>query len=63
MISEEAVIGMRVRVREEYSLPHLRGRKGTITHRWGDPHYLALDVLLDKGSRQLFWHHEVEEDL
>jgi hypothetical protein len=24
-------------------------------------HYLALDVLLDDGGTQLFWHHELEE--
>jgi hypothetical protein len=28
---------------------------------WGDPRYPALDVLLDDGSRQLFWHYELEE--
>jgi hypothetical protein len=39
----------------------LRGLEGTITGRWGSPHYLALDVLLDDGGTQLFWHHELEE--
>jgi hypothetical protein len=34
---------------------------GTIAKRWGDPNYVALDVLLDDGSTQLFWHHELEE--
>lgn len=61
MTSEEAKIGMRVRVREEHRSPDVRGRMGTVTHTWGDPHYLALDVLLDGGSEQLFWHHELEE--
>jgi len=32
-----------------------------IRKRWGDPSYTALDVLLDDGSQQLFWHHELEE--
>jgi hypothetical protein len=27
----------------------------------GRPTYLALDVLLDDGTQQLFWHHELEE--
>jgi hypothetical protein len=61
MTSEEAKIGMRVKVREEHRIPHLRGKTGTVTHTWGDPHYLALDVLLEDGTSQLFWHHELEE--
>jgi len=58
--SEEARIGIRVRVREEPRSPHVRGKSGTVTHTWGDPHYLALDVLLDDGDENLFWHHELE---
>jgi hypothetical protein len=61
MTSEEALIGMRVRVRESLLRSELRGRLGTITGRWGSPDYVALDVLLDDGSTQLFWHHELEE--
>ncbi len=61
MMSQEALIGMRVRVREDYRLAHLRGRRGTIKNRWGDPNYLALDVLLDDRRLELFWHHELEE--
>ncbi|MGI9122857.1 MAG: hypothetical protein ACR2FR_08270 [Rubrobacter sp.] len=34
---------------------------GTIEKRWGDPSYTALDVRLDHGTQQLFWHHELEE--
>jgi len=34
---------------------------GPIEKRWGDPTYPAPDVLLADGSRQLFWHHELEE--
>ena len=60
MLSDEAVIGIRVRVRETYRFPHLRGRRGTITKRWGSPDYVALDVLMDDGTSQLFWHHELE---
>ena len=61
MTSEEAKIGMRVRVREEHRYPQVRGKSGTVTHVWGDPHYVALDVLLDSGGEKLFWHHELEE--
>ena len=61
MRSEEAQIGAKVRV--GYSGPHSewRGLTGTISGKWGNPAYLALDVLLDDGRTQLFWHHELEE--
>ena len=61
MLSEEALIGMRVRVRESLLRADLRGKEGTIARRWGSPHYLALDVLLENGRSELFWHHELEE--
>ena len=61
MKSEEARIGMSVRIYDSHLRAELSGREGTIAKRWGDPTYVALDVLLDDGSRQLFWHHELEQ--
>ena len=61
MRSEEACVGKRVRVREDHRYASLRGREGTITQRWGNPGYAALDVLLDEGHWLLFWYHELEE--
>ena len=62
MRSEEACIGKRVRVREvTRQWPTVPASVGTIKKRWGDPTYTALDVLLDDGTQQLFWHHELEE--
>ena len=61
MISEVALIGMRVRVSNSLLRSDLRGLEGTITGRWGHPEYVALDVLLDDDRTQLFWHHELEE--
>ena len=62
MRSEEARIGKRVSVREvTRQSPILSASVGTIKKRWGDPSYTALDVLLDDGTQQLFWHHELEE--
>ena len=62
MRSEEAQIGARVRVGEESGLrSEWRGLTGTVRRKWGDPEYLALDVLLEDGRTQLFWHHELEE--
>jgi hypothetical protein len=60
MHSEEARIGMRVRVRNTLLRAELRGREGKITERFGSPDYAALNVLLDDGSQQLFWHHELD---
>jgi len=51
----------RSRVRKDYRTATWRGREGTIEKSWGDPTYSALDVLLDDGISQLFWHHELEE--
>ena len=61
MTSEEAVIGARVRVSESGWRSEWWGLKGKIRGKWGDPEYLALDVLLEDGRTQLFWHHELEE--
>jgi hypothetical protein len=59
--SEEARLGKRVRIRDDHRKANLRGRKGTIVERWGNPSHLALDVLLDGGEWQLFWYYELEE--
>jgi hypothetical protein len=61
MKSEEARVGKRVRVREDHRKANLRGLKGIIVERWGNPNYVALDILLDEGGWQLFWYHELEE--
>jgi hypothetical protein len=61
MRSEEAQIGARVRVGESGLRSEWRGLTGTVRRKWGDPEYLALDVLLEDGRTQLFWHHELEE--
>jgi hypothetical protein len=61
-VSEEACIAKRVRAREGVCLRSaLLTSVGMIEKRWGDPDYAALDVLFDDGSKQLFWHHELEE--
>jgi hypothetical protein len=61
MMSDEALVGMRVRVRESIAQADLSGIEGAIAGRCGSPDYLALDVLLDDGRTQLFWHRELEE--
>jgi hypothetical protein len=61
MRSEQARIGARVRVSESGRRSERRGLTGTISGKWGNPEYLALDVQLEDGRMQLFWHHELEE--
>jgi hypothetical protein len=62
MRSQQAVIGAMVRVGEGSGFrSEWRGLTGTIIGKWGNPNYLALDVLLDDGRTQLFWHHELDE--
>lgn len=61
MTSEEARVGLRVRVCDSLMRSELRGLVGTIEARWGPRDYVALDVLLDNGRSELFWHHELEE--
>jgi hypothetical protein len=61
MMPEEAQVGMKVRVRESLLRSELRGQVGTIRAKWGSPDYVALDVLLDDGRLELFWHYELEE--
>ena len=61
MRSEEARIGVRVRVSESGRRSEWRGLTGTISEKWGNPSYLALDVRMEDGREQLFWHHELEE--
>ena len=62
MLSEEARIGKRVRIRAGTTVGYaLRGQEGTIEKRWGNPDHIALDVLLDDGHSELFWYHELGE--
>jgi hypothetical protein len=61
MLSEEARIGKRVRIRADHRSMALRGLAGTIEKRWGMPDYGALDLLFDDGRSELFWYHELEE--
>jgi hypothetical protein len=57
---EQARIGARVRVGESGLRPEWRGLTGTISGRLGHPEYPAIDVRMEDGRSQLFWHHELE---
>ena len=58
---EQALVGKKVRVRGERHEPELRGVVGSVLRCYGEPEYLALEVIPKDGrSRRVFWHHEVE---
>ena len=58
---EEVRLGARVRVREGYRKPEMRGLSGTVEEGRGNLNYhTALLVRLDDGRSELFWHHELE---
>ena len=61
MTSEEAQIGMRVRVREDHRITELRGKEGVIIGSYGQPNYMALDVRFPEGRCRLLWAGDLEE--
>ena len=61
MDTQEARIGARVRVREGYRKPQLRGRVGKIKRVYGGPGCAAVEVRFGDGSLELLWRHELEE--
>jgi hypothetical protein len=52
--------GMRVWVQECRRRPSLEGLEGTITRRFGGERYVAFEVHLAGGERELFWPHELK---
>ena len=61
MQSNEARRGVIVRVREGYRKPEFDGMLGTIKQTFGHPDYVAVDVQLDNGRVELFWHHQLDK--
>ena len=61
MGSEDLRRGTRVRVRGCRRRPTLEGLEGTITQRFGGERYVAFEVSLDGGGRELFRPYELEE--
>jgi hypothetical protein len=59
--SHEARPGVMVRVRQGHLKPELDGMLGTIKRSYGHPEYLALDVQLEDGRLELFWHHQLDK--
>jgi hypothetical protein len=38
-----------------------KGRLGTIERTYGHPDYVAVDVLFEDGSVELYWFHELRK--
>jgi hypothetical protein len=47
-------------VREDRRRPDLEGLLGTVQKTYGEPEYLAVDVVLDDGQLELFWFHQLD---
>ena len=58
MESREARIGTSVGVLDGAKRAG-KGRVGTIERTYGHPDYLAVDVLFEDGSIELYWCHEL----
>ena len=58
MESHEASIGTFVGVLDGAKRTG-KGRVGTIERTYGHPDYLAVDVLFDDGSVELYWHYQL----
>lgn len=58
---EQALVGKRVRARGDRSTPGFRGVVGSVLRCYGEPEYLAVEVVDKDGRSRVFWHHEVEE--
>ena len=58
MRAEEACVGMKVRVGEEYRILE---RRGMVGGRYGGEEYVAVDVRFPDGHHRLFWPDDLEE--
>jgi hypothetical protein len=59
--SEEARIGMKVRVGELHRIAERRGMVGRIVGHYGGEEYMAVDVRFSDGRCRLFWPEDLEE--
>ena len=58
MNSPQIRTGTRVRVKGTMN-PELIGKTGTVINSYGHPSYLAFEVQLDDGRRDLLWYHQL----
>ena len=61
LVSNEVHPGLMVRVREGYRKSEFDGMLGTVKQTFGHPDYAAVDVQLEDGRLELFWHHQLDK--
>jgi hypothetical protein len=61
MRAEEACVGMKVRVHQEYGILERRGMVGKVVGRYGGEEYVVVDMCFSDGQCWLFWPEDLEE--
>jgi hypothetical protein len=59
--AEEALVGTKVRVRQEHRILERRGMVGKVVGRYGGEEYVAVDVRFPDGHHRLFWPSDLQE--
>lgn len=60
MVTGEARVGARVRVRGHHRIVERRGMVGTIVERYGGEERVAISVRFPDWERRLFWPGDLE---
>jgi hypothetical protein len=60
MVTGEARVGARVRVRGHHRIAERRGMVGTIAERYGGEEHVAIEVRFPDGALRLFWPGDLE---
>lgn len=60
VVTGEARVGARVRVRGHHRIAQRRGMVGMIIDRYGGEEHVAVDVRFPNGERRLFWPGDLE---
>jgi hypothetical protein len=60
-LQEKALIGTKVRVREDHMISELRGTFGKVVGSYGGEELMVLDVHFPDGRYQLFWPGDLDD--
>ena len=61
MKTQDAHVGMRVRVVDHHRIEERRGLVGKVMGRYGGEEHVVVDVRFPDGRRRLFWPDDLEE--
>jgi hypothetical protein len=59
--SEEARVGIKVKVGDRHRIVERRGMVGRVVGRYGGGEYVAVEVRCVDGQHRLFWPEDLEE--